>query len=205
MGAIAKIEIHPNKVGTFERTKAVIEPRLSDQWFLKMDDLVKPAIKSVLESDEIKLYPKRFENTYRHWLENIRDWNISRQLWWGQQILAYYYGDGKEDFVVAETKEAALELAKAKNASITAETLRQHPTPSIHGFSSWLWPMAVFGGIMEPENKDFKYYYPTNDLVYRAGHLVFLGSAHDHRGLRIRWRETVHECVSHRLVRDKQS
>lgn len=173
MGAIAKIEIHPNKVGTSERTKAVIEPRLSDQWFLKMDDLVKPAIKSVLESDEIKLYPKRFENTYRHWLENIRDWNISRQLWWGQQIPAYYYGDGKEDFVVAETKEAALELAKAKNANITAETLRQDPDALDTWFSSWLWPMAVFGGIMEPENKDFKYYYPTNDLVTGPDILFF--------------------------------
>ncbi len=173
LGAIAKTETHLNKVGTSERTKAVIEPRLSDQWFLKMDDLVKPAIKAVLESDEIKLYPKKFENTYRHWLENIRDWNISRQLWWGQQIPAYYYGDGKEDFVVAETATEALQLAKAKNPSITAETLRQDADALDTWFSSWLWPMAVFGGIMDPESEDFKYYYPTNDLVTGPDILFF--------------------------------
>lgn len=173
IGAMAKVETHLNKVGTSERTKAVIEPRLSDQWFLKMEDLVKPAIKAVLETDEVKLYPKRFENTYRHWLENIRDWNISRQLWWGQQIPAYYYGDGKEDFVVAETKEKALEMAKTKNPSITAETLRQDADALDTWFSSWLWPMAVFGGILDPENKDFKYYYPTNDLVTGPDILFF--------------------------------
>jgi valyl-tRNA synthetase len=114
IGALTKVEIHNNKVGRSERTKAVIEPRLSDQWFLKMEDLVKPAIQSVLVDGEIKLHPKRFDNTYRHWLENIRDWNISRQLWWGQQIPAYYYGEGKEDFVVAETIEEALKLAREK-------------------------------------------------------------------------------------------
>ena len=117
-GVLVKTENYINKVGTSERTKAVIEPRLSDQWFLKMEDLAKPAIKAVLGEDgEIKLFPKKFENTYRHWMENIRDWNISRQLWWGQQIPAYYYGDGKEDFVVAETKEEALELAKEKTSN----------------------------------------------------------------------------------------
>lgn len=173
IGSLAKTEIHLNKVGTSERTKAVIEPRLSDQWFLKMEDLVKPALKAVLETEEVKLYPKRFENTYRHWLENIRDWNISRQLWWGQQIPAYYYGDGKEDFVVAETKESALEMAKAKNPSITAETLRQDADALDTWFSSWLWPMAVFGGILEPENEDFNYYYPTNDLVTGPDILFF--------------------------------
>jgi valyl-tRNA synthetase len=120
LGLIEKIESHTNNVGTSERTKAVIEPRLSDQWFLRMEDLVKPAIKAVLESDEIKLYPNRFNNTYRHWLENIRDWNISRQLWWGQQIPAYYYGDGKEDFVVAENINDALELARVKTSNSTA-------------------------------------------------------------------------------------
>jgi valyl-tRNA synthetase len=172
-GHLAKTETHVNKVGTSERTKAVIEPRLSDQWFLKMDELVKPAIRAVLESEEIKLYPKRFENTYRHWLENIRDWNISRQLWWGQQIPAYYYGDGKDDFVVAQTPEQALEMARAKNPSVTAETLRQDPDALDTWFSSWLWPMAVFGGVLDPENKDFKYYYPTNDLVTGPDILFF--------------------------------
>jgi valyl-tRNA synthetase len=175
IGALAKTETHLNKVGTSERTKAVIEPRLSDQWFLKMEDLVKPAIKSVLEDNEIKLYPKKFENTYRHWLENIRDWNISRQLWWGQQIPAYYYGDGKEDFVVAESIELALALAKLKtnNQQLTTDNLKQDNDALDTWFSSWLWPMAVFGGIMEPENEDFKYYYPTNDLVTGPDILFF--------------------------------
>lgn len=175
IGSLEKTELHINKVGTSERTKAVIEPRLSDQWFLKMEDLVKPAIQAVLESDEIRLYPKRFDNTYRHWLENIRDWNISRQLWWGQQIPAYYYGDGKEDFVVAENPADALALAKTKtgNDSLTAADLKQDPDALDTWFSSWLWPMAVFGGILEPENKDFKYYYPTNDLVTGPDILFF--------------------------------
>lgn len=175
LGAIAKTETHLNKVGTSERTKAVIEPRLSDQWFLKMEDLVKPAIKAVLESDEIKLYPKKFENTYRHWLENIRDWNISRQLWWGQQIPAYYYGDGKEHFVVAETIEEAVTLAQIKtgNANLGTKDLTQDADALDTWFSSWLWPMAVFGGIMDPESEDFKYYYPTNDLVTGPDILFF--------------------------------
>ena len=167
IGALIKTESHLNKVGTSERTKAVIEPRLSDQWFLKMEDLVKPALKAVLETEEIKFYPKRFDNTYKHWLENITDWNISRQLWWGQQIPAYYYGEGKEDFVVAETIEEALELAKQKtnNPQLTIDNLKQDKDALDTWFSSWLWPMSVFGGIMNPENEEYKYYYPTNDLV----------------------------------------
>lgn len=175
IGALAKTEIHLNKVGTSERTKAVIEPRLSDQWFLKMDDLVKPAIKSVLEDGDIKLHPSRFNNTYAHWLNNIRDWNISRQLWWGQQIPAYFYGDGKEDFVVAENIEEALALAKEKtsNPSLLTSDLRQDADALDTWFSSWLWPMSVFGGIMDPENEDFKYYYPTNDLVTGPDILFF--------------------------------
>ncbi|TDP57511.1 valine--tRNA ligase [Flavobacterium dankookense] len=175
IGALSKTETHLNKVGTSERTKAVIEPRLSDQWFLSMEELVKPAIKAVLETEEIKLYPSRFNNTYRHWLENIRDWNISRQLWWGQQIPAYYYGDGKEDFVVAENIVDALELAKVKtaNSNLTTEHLKQDADALDTWFSSWLWPIAVFGGILEPENEDFKYYYPTNDLVTGPDILFF--------------------------------
>jgi len=174
-GSLTKTETHLNKVGTSERTKAVIEPRLSDQWFLSMEELVKPAIKAVLETEEIKLYPSRFNNTYRHWLENIRDWNISRQLWWGQQIPAYYYGNGKEDFVVAENIEDALELAKQKtsNSKLQTSDLHQDEDALDTWFSSWLWPMAVFGGILEPENEDFKYYYPTNDLVTGPDILFF--------------------------------
>ena len=175
IGALAKTENHLNKVGTSERTKAVIEPRLSDQWFLKMEDLVKPAIQSVLVDEEIKLYPKKFANTYRHWLENIRDWNISRQLWWGQQIPAYYYGDSKEDFVVAESIDEALVLARLKtgNDKLAATDLTQDSDALDTWFSSWLWPMAVFGGIMNPESQDFKYYYPTNDLVTGPDILFF--------------------------------
>ncbi len=175
IGALTKTEIHMNKVGTSERTKAVIEPRLSDQWFLKMEDLVKPAIQSVLVDGVIKLHPARFNNTYAHWLNNIRDWNISRQLWWGQQIPAYFYGDGKEDFVVAENIENALALAKEKtnNQQLTTDNLKQDPDALDTWFSSWLWPMAVFGGILDPENKDFNYYYPTNDLVTGPDILFF--------------------------------
>lgn len=175
IGALAKTETHLNKVGTSERTKAVIEPRLSDQWFLKMEDLVKPAIKSVLVDGDIKLHPKRFENTYAHWLNNIRDWNISRQLWWGQQIPAYFYGDGKEDFVVAENIEDALKLAQEKtsNPKLEIKDLRQDVDALDTWFSSWLWPMSVFGGIMDPESEDFKYYYPTNDLVTGPDILFF--------------------------------
>ena len=161
------METHVHKVGTSERTKAVIEPRLSDQWFLKMEDLVKPALKAVLETEEIKLFPKKIENTYRHWLENIRDWNVSRQLWWGQQIPAFYYGDHKEDYVVAENMDKALIIAKEKsgNVNLSLKDLRQDTDALDTWFSSWLWPISVFDGIRNPDNKEINYYYPTNDLV----------------------------------------
>ena len=167
LGCVIKVETHVHKVGTSERTKAVIEPRLSDQWFLKMEDLVKPALKAVLETEEIKLFPKKIENTYRHWLENIRDWNVSRQLWWGQQIPAFYYGDHKEDYVVAENMDKALIIAKEKsgNLNLSLKDLRQDTDALDTWFSSWLWPISVFDGIRNPDNKEINYYYPTNDLV----------------------------------------
>jgi valyl-tRNA synthetase len=206
IGALAKTETHLNKVGTSERTKSVIEPRLSDQWFLSMEELVKPAIKAVLETKEIKLYPSRFDNTYRHWLENIRDWNISRQLWWGQQIPAYFYGDGKEDFVVAENIQDALKLAQetTNNKQLTINDLKQDPDALDTWFSSWLWPMAVFGGIMDPENEDFKYYYPTNDLVTGPDILFFWVARMIIAGYEYTGQKPFSNVYLTGLVRDKQ-
>ena len=206
LGALIKTEQHLNKVGTSERTKAVIEPRLSDQWFLKMEDLVKPAIKAVLEQDDVVLHPKKFENTYRHWMTNIRDWNISRQLWWGQQIPAYFYGDGKEDFVVAESIEKALVLAKEKtsNASLKATDLRQDPDALDTWFSSWLWPISVFDGLNNPNNEEFNYYYPTNDLVTGPDILFFWVARMIIAGFEYTDQKPFKNVYLTGLVRDKQ-
>ncbi len=166
LGCLVKIEQHMHKVGTSERTKAVIEPKISAQWFLSMKDLAKPALDHVM-NDDIQFHPAKFKNSYRNWMENVRDWNISRQLWWGHQIPAYFYGEGVNDFVVGKNIEEALIKAKKKtnNDSLTNKDLTQDPDVLDTWFSSWLWPMSVFDGINNPDNKDINYYYPTNDLV----------------------------------------
>lgn len=172
-GCLLKTEDYVNKVGRSERTNAVIEPKLSMQWFLKMKKLSEPALENVM-NDTIKLHPAKFKNSYRHWMENVRDWCISRQLWWGQRIPAYYL-PGSNEFVVAEIAEEALELAKEKtgNKDLTINDLRQDEDVLDTWFSSWLWPISVFDGIRYPENEDMKYYYPTNDLVTAPEILFF--------------------------------
>uniref|UniRef100_UPI00402A0443 valine--tRNA ligase n=1 Tax=Segatella hominis TaxID=2518605 RepID=UPI00402A0443 len=164
-GLMEKIEDYNNKVGFSERTNVPIEPKLSTQWFLKMQHFADIALPPVMD-DDIEFYPKKYKNTYRHWLENIKDWCISRQLWWGHRIPAYYFDNaGKKDFVVAETAEEALKLAQKKNANIKAEDLEQESDCLDTWFSSWLWPISLFDGIENPDNEEINYYYPTSDLV----------------------------------------
>ncbi|MEN5306436.1 valine--tRNA ligase [Chryseobacterium cucumeris] len=202
---LLKAEDYVNKVGTSERTGAVIEPKVSVQWFLKMSEIAKPALDVVMD-DEVKFYPEKFKNTYKHWMENIRDWNISRQLWWGQQIPAYYYGEGENDFVVAETKDEALELAKQKtgNSDLTAENLRQDDDALDTWFSSWLWPMSVFDGLLDPENKDINYYYPTSDLVTGPDIIFFWVARMIMAGLEYRKEVPFKNVYFTGIVRDKQ-
>ena len=164
-GLMEKIEDYNNKVGFSERTNVPIEPKLSTQWFLKMQHFADIALPPVMD-DDIEFYPKKYKNTYRHWLENIKDWCISRQLWWGHRIPAYYFDNaGKKDFVVAETAAEALKLAQEKNANIKAEDLEQESDCLDTWFSSWLWPISLFDGIEHPDNEEINYYYPTSDLV----------------------------------------
>jgi len=174
-GHIANIEIFTNKVGHSERTDAIVEPKLSLQWFLDMKKLAAPALENVM-NDKIKLYPAKFKNTYRHWMENIREWCLSRQLWWGQRIPAYFYGEGEDDFVVANTDEEALSLAKEKSgkANLTANDLKQDEDVLDTWASSWIWPIAVFDGLLDEADKtDIDYYYPTKVLVTAPEILFF--------------------------------
>lgn len=205
LGSLAKIESYVHKVGTSERTKEVIEPKISAQWFLKMDTIVKPALKAVLEDEEIHFFPKHYNNTYRHWLENIRDWNISRQLWWGHRIPAYFYGDGVNDFVVAATMEEAVKLAsEILGKKVTSADITQDPDALDTWFSSWLWPISVFDGIRYPDNEEINYYYPTNDLVTGPDIIFFWVARMIFAGYEFRNEKPFTNVYFTGIVRDKQ-
>jgi len=203
-GLMEKVEDYTNKVGFSERTNVPIEPKLSTQWFLKMQHFADIALPPVM-NDEIKFYPAKYKNTYRHWLENIKDWCISRQLWWGHRIPAYYFttSDGKRDFVVAETKEEALEKAKAKNPELTIESLEQDSDCLDTWFSSWLWPISVFDGIEHPDNEEINYYYPTSDLVTGPDIIFFWVARMIMAGYEYRKTMPFHNVYFTGIVRDK--
>jgi valyl-tRNA synthetase len=209
LGQVVKIEDIKNKVGYSERTDAVIEPKLSMQWFLKMDKISKPALENVLNG-EIKLIPEKFQNTYKHWMENVHDWCISRQLWWGQQIPAWY--NEKGDFVVAKTEEDATALFKELNAKNKAEgkpemplgKLRQDDDVLDTWFSSWLWPISVFDGFKKPDGADINYYYPTNDLVTAPEILFFWVARMIIAGYEYRGKKPFTNVYLTGIVRDKQ-
>lgn len=206
LGLFVKKENITHNVGVSERTGSVIEPKFSHQWFLKMEDLVKPAIKSVLKSEDIKFFPKKFDNTFRNWMENIRDWNISRQLYWGHQIPVFYYGDENKDYVVAENIDLALEQVrkKTKNKNISLADLTQDEDVLDTWFSSWLWPISVFDGINNPENDEVNYYYPTNDLVTGPDIIFFWVSRMIMAGYQFRDNKPFNNVYFTGIVRDKQ-
>ncbi|MDB5001360.1 MAG: valine--tRNA ligase, partial [Mucilaginibacter sp.] len=201
-GALAKTEDYTSQIGFSERTNAVIEPKLSMQWFCKMQELAKPALEYVLDG-EVKLIPEKFINTYRHWMENVRDWNISRQLWWGQQIPAYYLPNG--EFVVAKTKEEALEIAKQTtgNTQLTTDDLTQDEDVLDTWFSSGLWPISVFDGVRNPDNAEINYYYPTNDLVTAPEILFFWVARMIMSGHELRKQKPFNNVYLTGIVRDK--
>ena len=203
--SLIKVEPYLTNVGKSERTKCIIEPKLSEQWFLKMEDISKPALNAV-NRDDVKLFPKKFKNTYRNWMENIRDWNISRQLWWGHQIPVYYFKSNRKDFVVAENIEKAVEKARKKsgNNSLEEKDLEQENDVLDTWFSSWIWPISVFDGIRNPTNKDFNYYYPTNDLVTGPDILFFWVARMIVSGFELKKLKPFNSVYFTGLVRDKQ-
>ena len=205
INAMIKIEPYITKIGKSERTKCVIEPKISEQWFLKMEKISKPALKAV-NDDEVKLFPKKFKNTYRNWMENIRDWNISRQLWWGHQIPVYYFSSNKKDYVVAENINKAIEKARLKsgNFQLDKKDLVQESDVLDTWFSSWIWPISVFDGIRNPENEDFNYYYPTNDLVTGPDILFFWVARMIVSGFEFKKKKPFNSVYFTGLVRDKQ-
>jgi valyl-tRNA synthetase len=202
-GNVAKVEDYTNKVGYSERTHVPIEPKLSAQWFLKMEDLVKPALANVMD-DTIQFHPPKFKNIYRHWMENIKDWCISRQLWWGHRIPVYYLADG--GFVVAETNEKALALAieMTGNSTLTMADLHQDEDVLDTWFSSWLWPISVFDGVANPDNKEINYYYPTNDLVTAPDIIFFWVARMIITGYEYRQQFPFKNVYFTGMVRDKQ-
>ena len=204
LGCLVKVEDITNNVGYSERNPTtVVEPKLSLQWFVKMDEMVKPAMEHVM-NDDIQMYPAKFKNTYKHWLDNIRDWPISRQLWWGQQIPAYYYNEAN-DYVVAENSDEALKLAKQKsgNANLQLSDLRQDEDVVDTWFSSWLWPISVFDGF-DKNSKDFDYYYPTNVLVTGWDIIFFWVARMIFAGYEFKNEKPFKDVYFTGMVRDKQ-
>lgn len=201
---LVKTEDMPNKVGYSERTDAIIEPRLSLQWFCKMEELGKPALDNVM-NDEIQFHPAKFKNSYKHWMENIRDWCISRQLWWGHRIPAWYYGDGEDEYVIARTAEVALEKAREKSGrELTIDQLKQDEDVLDTWFSSWLWPISVFDGINKPDNKEVNYYYPTQDLVTAPEIMFFWVARMIMAGYYFRDEKPFNNVYFHGIVRDEK-